>query len=107
MSSMLAFTEPGPEPDSTTDFSVLVKGGEIVVRVFAPHGTGPFPAHLYIHGGGWWIGTIDHFASNCREFVQTLLAWSYPSAIASLRNTNSRPRLRIATQRFCGCSEMR
>ena len=65
--SMLAFTEPGPEPASITDFSVSVKDGQIDVRAFIPHGPGPFPAHMYMHGGGWWIGTIDHFKSPCRE----------------------------------------
>ena len=34
-------------------------GGEIRVRVFTPVGTGPHPAFLHFHGGGFVFGTID------------------------------------------------
>src|SRR5262249_50714391 len=34
-------------------------GGEIAVRVYSPVGQGPFPSLLYIHGGGWVIGSLD------------------------------------------------
>ena len=30
--------------------------GEITVRVYTPFGEGPFPGHLYLHGGGFWLG---------------------------------------------------
>jgi acetyl esterase/lipase len=62
----LAFADPGPDPASTVDRRVPVDGGEITVRVYTPHGVGPFPAHLYLHGGGFWIGAPEHFDSSCR-----------------------------------------
>ena len=43
-----------------------VDGGEITVRIYTPFGQGPFPAHLYLHGGGFWLGRPDHFDSNCQ-----------------------------------------
>jgi acetyl esterase len=67
--SFLAFSDPGPDPAAVTDHRVPVAGGEITVRVYRPHGDGPFPAHLYLHGGGFWIGALDHFDSSCRATV--------------------------------------
>ena len=40
-------TIPGPD------------GGELRVRVYWPHGEGPFGACLYFHGGGWVLNDID------------------------------------------------
>jgi acetyl esterase len=65
--SFVALAEPGPEVAHTRDVPVTVDGGQITVRVYTPFGDGPFPGHLYIHGGGRWIGTLDHFDAPCRE----------------------------------------
>jgi acetyl esterase len=62
----LAFSEPGPDPAATTDHRVPVDGGEIAVRVYRPHGAGPFPVHVYFHGGGFWLGELDHSDPTCR-----------------------------------------
>lgn len=64
--SFLALAEPGPDVASVLDRRVAVAGGEITVRVYTPFGEGPFPAHLYLHGGGFWIGTLDQFNPDCR-----------------------------------------
>ncbi len=64
--SFMAFAGAGPEVASVVDHTVAVDGGEITVRVYTPAGDAPLPAHLYIHGGGFWIGTLDHFDVNCR-----------------------------------------
>jgi acetyl esterase len=40
-------TIPGPD------------GTELRVRVYWPHGDGPFAVCLYFHGGGWVLNTID------------------------------------------------
>lgn len=57
----------GPEPASTVDHNVPVAGGRILVRVMTPHGVGPFPLHLFIHGGGWCAGTVDERDPHCRQ----------------------------------------
>jgi acetyl esterase len=31
---------------------------ELHVRVYTPHGTGPFPCLVYFHGGGWTAGNL-------------------------------------------------
>jgi acetyl esterase len=42
-----------------TDFLVPVDGGKITVRAYRPSAQAPLPAHVDLHGGGWWLGSID------------------------------------------------
>ncbi len=56
----------GPEPASQTDQLVPVDGGNIVVRIYRPHGRGPFPLYIFLHGGGWCVGTLDERNARCR-----------------------------------------
>jgi acetyl esterase len=50
-------TEPGPEVGNVRTVSLPVPGGAIDLRVYQPAGEGPHPVHLYLHGGGWVIGS--------------------------------------------------
>ncbi|MCU1462021.1 MAG: lipase/esterase [Acidimicrobiales bacterium] len=59
-------SEAGPEMAAVEDHRVPVEGGAITVRIYRPEGDGPFPAHLYLHGGGFWLGSIDMFDATCR-----------------------------------------
>ena len=59
--------DPGPDPASTVDQQVPVEGGEITVRVYTPPGDGPFPVHVYFHGGGFWLGDLDMADGHCRS----------------------------------------
>lgn len=45
-----------PEVADVRDAEVPVAGGSVSVRVYAPHGEGPHPAIVVLHGGGFWIG---------------------------------------------------
>lgn len=65
--SFVALGEPGPDVGRVEDRGVPVDGGEITVRVYTPDGTVPFPAHVYFHGGAFWLGELDHFDGACRE----------------------------------------
>lgn len=61
--------ERGAPIHATEDRRVKVAGGEIGVRLFHP-GPGDAPGTiLYLHGGGWVIGTLDGFAPVCRELA--------------------------------------
>jgi acetyl esterase len=51
--------QPGPAVASVTDHLVPVEGGTILVRIYTPPGPGPHPAHVLLHGGGWWHGSIE------------------------------------------------
>lgn len=59
----------GPKPESTTDHLVGVDGGRIIVRIYRPAavGDGPLPLYVFLHGGGWCIGSIDERDPRCRS----------------------------------------
>ena len=57
---------PGPEPAETIDRQVPAEGGSIRVRLYRPAGVGPFPLYVFLHGGGWCVGTIDERDPRCR-----------------------------------------
>jgi acetyl esterase len=67
--SFVAHGDDAPPIANVEDIGIPVADGEIIVRVYTPIGTGPFPAHLWIHGGGFWLGTIDQFDSACRAIA--------------------------------------
>jgi acetyl esterase len=46
--------------------SVPVAGGRIRVRLYRPHGAGPFPLYVFLHGGGFCMGTLDEREQRCR-----------------------------------------
>lgn len=56
----------GPPVKEQHDHRVPVAGGEITVRVYVPDAEGPLPAHVYFHGGGFWLGTLEMSDDGCR-----------------------------------------
>jgi acetyl esterase/lipase len=46
-----------------------VRVGEVLVRIFRPHGQGPLPIVAYLHGGGWMMGTLDSYDSLLRALA--------------------------------------
>jgi acetyl esterase len=56
----------GPDPAKTYDVRVPVAGGEIRVQIMRPHGPGPHPLHVFLHGGGWCVGTLQEREARCR-----------------------------------------
>ncbi len=61
----------GPVEDvaRVADHRVPVAGGDIAVRCYTPAGTGPFPALVFFHGGGWVIGDIETHDGICRSLA--------------------------------------
>lgn len=57
------------EVGSVQTAPVPVDGGEITVRIYQPATSGPHPIHVYYHGGGWMLGTIEEAFVDitCRE----------------------------------------
>jgi acetyl esterase len=52
------------------DYSVAVAGGAITLRIYSPARTAsPLPCHLQMHGGGFWLGTLDQSDSACRALA--------------------------------------
>lgn len=65
------FYAPARPMPREADFEVPVEGGAITVRLYGPdEGAGPLPCHVYFHGGGFWLGTLDHFDPLCRALAR-------------------------------------
>jgi acetyl esterase len=47
-------------------------GGQLLVRVYTPQGTGPFPMVVYFRGGGWSTSTLDTFDTSCRALTHAV-----------------------------------
>lgn len=64
-------TLPAPPRVTRRDHTVsLADGDRIAVRSYHPgddpdDDTGPRPGHVYVHGGGWWLGTLEHRDALC------------------------------------------
>jgi len=58
-----------PEPACVSaDHAVPVDGAEITIRAYRPSAEAPLPGHVELHGGGWWLGSIDEHVNEaiCR-----------------------------------------
>jgi len=59
-----------PEPVAHVDDRAIPSpAGEIPIRVYTPHGDGPFPALVFFHGGGWVICSLDSHDGICRALA--------------------------------------
>src|ERR1700730_8791861 len=59
-------TEPVAD---VTDRSFPGPAGQLPVRVYRPHGAGPWPVLVYCYGGGWSLGTLDTCDGVCRSLT--------------------------------------
>ncbi|MDX6218647.1 MAG: acetyl esterase [Frankiales bacterium] len=57
----------GPDGLATRD----LEASGVPVRVYRP-GPGRLPGLLYIHGGGWWAGSVDESDATCRRKARDL-----------------------------------
>lgn len=48
------------------DVRVPSEAGDVAVRVYRP-APGTLPAYVFVHGGGWWLGSLDEANSSCRR----------------------------------------
>ena len=51
---------PGPEMAKVEDRLIPGDGPDIPVRIYTPHGSGPFLGMVWFHGGGWVVGKPGH-----------------------------------------------
>lgn len=68
-------TLPAPPQVTRRDHTVVLADGDhVAVRSYHPGddaaprpgaATTPRPGHVYVHGGGWWLGTLDHRDALC------------------------------------------
>lgn len=65
------FYAPVPPLPLEKDYTIPVSGGSITVRIYSPgRSAEPWPGHVYFHGGGFWLGTLDHFDPLCRALAR-------------------------------------
>jgi acetyl esterase len=64
-----ALAGPAPVMAEVEDHRVPVAGGEITVRVLVPP-QGARGVIVYLHGGGWVIGTIDSYDTMARKLAE-------------------------------------
>jgi acetyl esterase len=64
----LRFGRRAERVESVTDHEVAVHGGRIRVRMYRPGASDRLPVHVFLHGGGWWLGSIDEYVNEaiCR-----------------------------------------
>jgi acetyl esterase len=60
----------GPQLASERDLMVPVEGGAIVVRLYLPAMPGPLPLHVFLHGGGWCVGSLYERDPRCRHIAE-------------------------------------
>ncbi len=65
-----AFNAPMPASVAIADRAFPGPAGEIPVKVFTPRGGGPFPLLVYLHGGGWVIGSPGTHQKLCAELAE-------------------------------------
>lgn len=58
------------DPAVITEELIIVPGGHVRVRTYRPTtpAAGPRPLHMFLHGGGWWLSTVDELVNDaiCR-----------------------------------------
>ncbi|MCW2543614.1 MAG: alpha/beta hydrolase protein [Frankiales bacterium] len=52
----------------------LVSPGGVPVRLYLPSDADDLPLHVHLHGGGWWMGSIDTVHPMARELAGAGLA---------------------------------
>ena len=67
--SFQAFNQPMPEGVTISDRTVPGPAGDVPVKVFVPNGPTGLPLLIYIHGGGWVIGSPATHAKLCAELA--------------------------------------
>jgi acetyl esterase len=64
-----AFNQGAPPMRSMVDRVIRGPAGDIPVKVFTPNGDGPCPLLVYLHGGGWVIGSPETHQKLCAELA--------------------------------------
>lgn len=54
------------------NFAISGPVGDIPLKMYTPHGSGPFPMLIYFHGGGGVIGDLDSDDGLCRRLTNAV-----------------------------------
>jgi acetyl esterase len=67
-----AARDSGMPVHAVEDLRVPGPGGEIALRAYRPAPRGPHPVVVAIHGGCWYLGSLDSYDAYCRMLTATL-----------------------------------
>ncbi len=51
---------------NVTDRTIPGPASDLPIRIYTPPGISPFPTLVFLHGGGWVIGSIEAYDGICR-----------------------------------------
>ena len=60
---------PGEPVAEVRDLEIESAAGTIPARLYRPEGDGPLPLVVYLHGGGWMLGSIESFDTVVRALA--------------------------------------
>lgn len=58
------------EVDAVSDIAIPGPHGPLPIRLYFPTGERPAPVILFIHGGGWWTGSVAAYDQVCRRLAR-------------------------------------
>lgn len=62
---------PIPEPMANIEHKLIPGAGrDILLRIYTPEGSGPFPVLVYFHGGGFVIANLNVYDASCRALAK-------------------------------------
>jgi len=70
--SMPNVTRPGRGALTVEDHQVRSPGGPVRVRSYRPGGSAELPAHVLIHGGAYWAGTVEGHDPLCAWYARSV-----------------------------------
>jgi acetyl esterase len=60
---------PGEPVAEVRELEIPSQSGPIKARSYRPEGEGPLPLVVYLHGGGWMLGSVDSFDTVVRALA--------------------------------------
>ena len=67
-----AAAPPGPTVDHVENVNIPGEGGAIAARIYRPAVQIPLPIVVYLHGGGWVVGSVAASDAFCRRVVDAV-----------------------------------
>src|SRR5258708_35797068 len=63
----IALMAPAVDIASVGEQTIAGPGGPLPIRIYTPHGTGPFPLLVFFHGSGFVLCSLDTHDGMCRN----------------------------------------
>jgi acetyl esterase len=63
----IALMAPAAEVASIRELTIEASGGSLKIRIYTPHGVGPFPLLMFFHGSGFVLCSLDTHDGMCRN----------------------------------------